>query len=423
MKISRFKQIGLLALGALLGAALTLNYPAVAQREREPLPVEDLRAFTEIFGKIKSDYVEPVEDKKLLTEAINGMLSGLDPHSAYLDPEAFKELQVGTQGEFGGLGIEVGTEDGAIKVIAPIDDTPAARAGIKAGDLIIKIDDRLTRGMTLTEAVKLMRGKPRTNIVLTIARKGEPKPLEFKLTRDIIKVQSVKSRLIEPGYAFVRISQFQERTAEDLAKHLTELFKQGPLKGLVLDLRNKLDAMGLYDRFEVERVAKVAVNPKATQGDLDAAIGPVSNRLLTRFRQAQQAWRAGADGTKAREAAKAEMDVLLLFKRDLQLCPAVRVPRADVRLREHRVREALPVRQAAAAALGLRAGAGGGGPLGAAADAPPDARPRPAAAEPCRRRARRGAEAADRCRLRPGAGPAEAAARGDHPGAERSLRG
>ncbi|MFZ5540648.1 MAG: S41 family peptidase, partial [Pseudomonadota bacterium] len=203
-----------------------------------PIPLEEIRQFTDVFGAIKANYVEPVDDKKLIQEAISGMLTGLDPHSAFLDAEAFKDLQVGTQGEFGGLGIEVGAEDGAVRVIAPIDDTPAARAGIKSGDLIIKIDDKLTRGMTLAEAVKLMRGKKGTTIVLTIARKGETKPLEFKLVRDVIRVQSVRSRVIEPGYGFIRISQFQERTVEDLVKHVNDLYKQGPLKGLVLDLRN-----------------------------------------------------------------------------------------------------------------------------------------------------------------------------------------
>jgi carboxyl-terminal processing protease len=241
MKISRFKQFGLLALGALLGAALTLNFPAVAQREQASLPIDDLRAFTEIFGKIKSDYVEPVEDKKLLTEAINGMLSGLDPHSAYLDPEAFKELQVGTQGEFGGLGIEVGMEDGFVKVVAPIEDTPAHRAGIKSGDLIIKLDETPVKGMTLNEAVKRMRGKPDTSITLTIMRKGEAKPIVVTITRAVIKIKSVKSQLVEPGYGYVRITQFQEQTGPNLVDALRSLQEQNkgePLKGVVLDLRN-----------------------------------------------------------------------------------------------------------------------------------------------------------------------------------------
>ncbi len=235
----KLEQIGLIVLSALLGAALSLNFSAVAQKDASaPLPVEELRAFTEVFGRIKNDYVESVDDKKLITEAINGMLTGLDPHSAYLDSDAFKELQVGTQGEFGGLGIEVGMEDGFVKVVSPIEDTPAYKAGLKTGDLIIKLDDSAVKGMTLNEAVKRMRGKPNTQITLTVVRKGESKPLVFTLPRAVIKVQSVKSKLIEPGYAFIRITQFQEHTGETLAKVLTDLYKPSPLKGLVLDLRN-----------------------------------------------------------------------------------------------------------------------------------------------------------------------------------------
>jgi len=237
---SRVKQVGLIGVGILVGAALTLNYSAVAEREPEPLPVEDLRAFTEIFGKIKNDYVEPVEDKKLITEAINGMLSGLDPHSAYLDAEAFKELQVGTQGEFGGLGIEVGMEDGFVKVVAPIEDTPAFKAGLKTGDLIIKLDDTPVKGMTLNDAVKRMRGKVGTEITLSVVRKGEIKPLTLTLTRAVIKIKSVKHKLVEPDYGYVRITQFQEHTGDNLIAALTELEEknEGPIKGLVLDLRN-----------------------------------------------------------------------------------------------------------------------------------------------------------------------------------------
>ncbi len=235
----RLRTLALISVGAFAGVAVSLGISAYAFRDtRGPIPLDEIRQLTDVFGAIKSNYVEPVEDGKLIKEAISGMLTGLDPHSAFLDADAFKDLQTSTQGEFGGLGIEVGPEDGAIRVVAPIDDTPAARAGIKAGDLIIKIDETLTRGMQLSDAVKLMRGKKGTSIVLTIARKGEIKPLEFKLVRDVIRVQSVKSRVIEPGYAFVRISQFQERTVEDLARHLGEMFKAAPVKGLVLDLRN-----------------------------------------------------------------------------------------------------------------------------------------------------------------------------------------
>ena len=233
------KAIGLVVAGAFAGALLTVNFSAVAQRDTmAPLPYEEMRAFSDVFGAIKTGYVEPVDDKKLITEAINGMLSGLDPHSAYLDADAYKDLQVGTQGEFGGLGIEVGMEEGFIKVIAPIEDTPAYRAGIKAGDLIIKLDETLVKGMSLNDAVKRMRGKPKTNITLTISRKGESKPIVLTLTRDVIKVQSVKSKIIEPGIGFLRITQFQEHTGESVVRHTENLYKEGALKGLVLDLRN-----------------------------------------------------------------------------------------------------------------------------------------------------------------------------------------
>ena len=238
---SRWQQCGLIALGAILGIMISLNFSAVAQRDNPgPLPVEELRAFTEVFGRVKSDYVEPVEDKKLINEAINGMLSGLDPHSSYLDAEAFKELQVGTQGEFGGLGIEVGMEDGFVKVISPIEDTPAYSAGIKSGDLIIKLDDASVKGMSLNDAVKRMRGKPNTSITLTVVRKGETKPLTFTLNRAVIKIQSVKSKLVEPGFGYFRVTQFQEHTAETLAKAIEKAIKEnnGPLRGLILDLRN-----------------------------------------------------------------------------------------------------------------------------------------------------------------------------------------
>ncbi len=238
----KLHHIVLVAFGILIGVGVGLHYSAIADKQAAaPLPVDELRAFAEVFGKIKSDYVEPVEDKKLITEAINGMLSGLDPHSAYLDADAFKDLQVSTQGQFGGLGIEVGMEDGFVKVVSPIEDTPAFQAGIKAGDLIIKLDETPVKGMSLNDAVKRMRGKPGTRITLTILRKGEPKPIVVTLTRAVIQIKSVKWKLMEPGYGYVRITQFQDHTGEDLVKAIEGLAKQNnkeALKGLVLDLRN-----------------------------------------------------------------------------------------------------------------------------------------------------------------------------------------
>ena len=237
--MSKIKTLSLTVGGFIAGALITLQLPAFADKDLKPgLPIEDLRTFAEVYSAIKQGYVEPVEDKKMISNAISGMLSNLDPHSSYLDADAFKDLQVGTQGEFGGLGIEVGMEDGLVKVVSPIEDTPAYRAGVKAGDLIYKLDDTPVKGLSLSDAVKKMRGKPKTSIKLGILRKGETKPLEITLVREVIKVQSVKSKIIEPGYGWVRITQFQETTLPDLAKHLNTVYKDGELKGLVLDLRN-----------------------------------------------------------------------------------------------------------------------------------------------------------------------------------------
>ncbi len=258
----RLEKAGLVGLGLVAGISLSIHFAAMADKEDvvTPLPVEEMRAFTEVFGQIKHSYVEPVSDKKLFTEAIKGMLAGLDPHSAYLDADAFKDLQVGTQGEFGGLGIEVGMEDGLIKVISPIEDTPAYVAGVKAGDLILKLDDSLVKGMSLSDAVKRMRGKPGSKIVLTILRKNEHKPLLITVARAVIKVQSVKAKLLDSGYAFVRITQFQEHTGENLATALDKLVKEnkGDLKGMVLDLRN--DPGGLLDGAVAVSAAFLARN-------------------------------------------------------------------------------------------------------------------------------------------------------------------
>lgn len=206
----------------------------------ENLPLDEIRTFTEVFSKIKNDYVEEVDDRKLLEDAIRGMLAGLDPHSTYLDRESYKELQEGTTGEFGGLGIEVGMENGFVKVIAPIDDTPAKKAGIEAGDLIIKLDDTPVKGLSLNDAISRMRGKPGTDITLTIIRNGEEKPLVITITRAIIRVNSVRARTLEPGYGYLRISSFQANTGRDLRQELDRLSEENDykLKGVVMDLRN-----------------------------------------------------------------------------------------------------------------------------------------------------------------------------------------
>ena len=236
---SKLKQFGLVMTGVVAGVMISLNFSANADRSMEvALPVDELRAYADVFNAIKQGYVEPVEDRKLIVDSISGMLSGLDPHSAYLDSEAFKDLQVGTQGEFGGLGIEVGMEDGFVKVISPIEDTPAFRAGVLAGDLIVKLDDAPVKGMNLNDAVKRMRGRPDTKITLTIMRKGESRPIVLTLTREVIKVQSVRSKVVEPGYGYLRVAQFQENTAASVVDHLRRLTADAPLQGLVLDLRN-----------------------------------------------------------------------------------------------------------------------------------------------------------------------------------------
>lgn len=235
----------ILTFGFITGVSLTLTQGVMADRTdstlQTGLPLAQLQNFTNIFSKIKADYVEKVDDKTLLTHAIRGMLSGLDPHSSYLDAEQYQELRIGTTGQFGGLGIQVGMdEDGFVKVISPIDDTPAFRAGMESGDLIIKLDSQPIKGMTLDEAVKLMRGEPGSDIVLTVVRQGKDKPFKVTITRDIIKVTSVKNRMLEPNYGYVRISSFQSKTGAQLLEAVNKLTKENDakLKGLILDLRN-----------------------------------------------------------------------------------------------------------------------------------------------------------------------------------------
>ncbi|WP_275098821.1 S41 family peptidase [Sedimenticola hydrogenitrophicus] len=257
----RFGLTRVLNLGLLSGALLIPAPATFAEEPKQPLPMQELRAFAEIFGRIKEHYVKPVDDKALLEYAIRGMLAGLDPHSSYLNKEEYADLQAGTSGEFGGLGIEVGLEDGFVKVISPIDDTPAQRAGVKAGDLIVRLDEKPVKGMSLEEAISLMRGKPGTEVVLTIAREGEENPLRITVVRDIIKVASVKGRLLEEGFAYIRLSHFQARTTDDMLKKLSQLkaeSKEG-IKGLVLDLRNNPGgilngAVAISDAFLTEGI-------------------------------------------------------------------------------------------------------------------------------------------------------------------------
>ncbi len=282
------RYILVLLLGVLVGAGITLDMTVLAERKEtgealSPLPLDELRTFTEVFSRIKSDYVESVEDTKLLKDAIQGMLSGLDPHSTYLDPESFRDVRIETEGQFGGLGIEVTMENGFVKVVAPIEDTPAARAGLKTGDLIIRLDEKAVKGMTLTEAVRIMRGRPGSDIVLTVVREGHVKPLKFTITRAVIKIRSVKHRLLEPGYGYLRITQFQSSTNKNLIIALKKLDKEnkGKLKGLVLDLRNNPGgvlnaAVAVSDAFLNDglivytegRVADSQLKFSATPGDL-----------------------------------------------------------------------------------------------------------------------------------------------------------
>lgn len=209
---------------------------------------ESIELFTDVLAIVKKSYVEEVDTKKLIYGAINGMLTALDPHSSFMPPETYKELKLDTKGEFGGLGIEISIKDGMLTVISPIEDTPAYRAGVKSGDQIIKIDDKFTKDLTIMDAVKRMRGNKGSKVTLTIMREGFDKPKEFPLERDIIQVKSVKFKMLDDGYGYVRIAQFQEKTADDLQKALSSLNEtsKGKLRGLVLDLRN--DPGGLLDQ-------------------------------------------------------------------------------------------------------------------------------------------------------------------------------
>jgi len=243
---AKLKVAGILAVGAVAGALATMQLQAVARSALAPLPLEEVQQLAAVFDRVKSEYVEPVDEKKLINDAIAGMVAGLDPHSQYLDKKTFKEFRESTGGKFVGIGIEMGMEDGLVKVVSPIEGSPAFRAGLKPGDFITRIDDTPVKGMTVDQAVKRMRGDPQTKVVLTVFRKAESRTFPVTIIREEIRMQSVRAKMVEPGYGWVRVSQFQDRTVDDFVRKVEELYKQDPnLKGLVLDLRN--DPGGLLD--------------------------------------------------------------------------------------------------------------------------------------------------------------------------------
>tara|TARA_B110000908_G_scaffold36561_1_gene43865 strand:- start:16000 stop:17325 length:1326 start_codon:yes stop_codon:yes gene_type:complete len=246
-----------MVLGLSLGVTLTLSYPAVAKSEiEEPLPLADIRLFTDVYARVKRDYVEMVDDQKLIEGAIRGMIASLDPHSSFLGEEEFRELKIGTSGEFGGLGIEVGLDGGFIRVIAPIDDTPAYRAGVKAGDLIIQLGDVSVKGMSLSEAVKVMRGATGTTLILKVVREDEAAPINIPVMRDVIRIKSVRNKLLDDDIGYIRISSFQSKTTRNIFTAVDSLLaKSGDnLRGVILDLRNNpggvlTGAVGVSDVF------------------------------------------------------------------------------------------------------------------------------------------------------------------------------
>ncbi len=276
----KLKTTGWVALGVMAGALTTVSLQTVARGTLAPLPLEELQQLAAVFGMVKSNYVEAVDDKKLITDAIVGMVSSLDPHSQYLDKKSLKEFNEGTTGKFVGVGIEIAMEEVLVKVVSPIEGSPAFRAGLKSGDLISKIDDTPVKGLTLNEAVKRMRGEPNTKVLLMIFRKSENRSFPVTITRDEIRTQSVRGKLLEPGYGWIRVSQFQERTVEDFARKAEEIYKEDPqLKGLVLDLRNDpggyLDAaVALSAAFLPENVIVVSANGQLAESKFTYKAAP-----------------------------------------------------------------------------------------------------------------------------------------------------
>ena len=276
----KLKIAGWIVVGAMAGALTTVSLQTVARSSLAPLPLEELQQLAAVFGMVKSDYVEPVDEKKLIQDAIGGMVASLDPHSQYFDKKSFKEFKEGTTGRFVGVGIEISQEDGLVKVVSPIEGSPAFRAGLKPNDLITKIDDTVVKGLSLNDAVKKMRGEPNTKVMLTIFRKDENRSFPVTITREEIKTQSVKGKVMEPGYAWIRLSQFQERTVDDFARKVEEVYKAEPhLKGLVLDLRN--DPGGLLDAavavsaaFLPENVTVVSTNGQLAESKFTYKAAP-----------------------------------------------------------------------------------------------------------------------------------------------------
>jgi len=304
---SKFKIAGLLALGAVAGALATMQITAVARSAFGPLPVEELQQLAAVFDRVKAEYVEPVDEKKLISDAISGMVSGLDPHSQYLDKKTFKEFRENTGGRFVGIGIEMTMEDGLVKVVSPIEGSPAFRAGLKTGDLITRIDDTPVKGLSVDQAVKRMRGEPATKVQLQVFRKEENRSFPVTIVREEIRMQSVRARMAEPGYGWVRVSQFQDRTVEDFVKKVEDLYKQDPnLKGLVLDLRNDpgglLDAsIALSAAFLPENVMVVSTNGQMAE-----------SRMSFRATPTDYARRGGVDPLKRLPAALKKVPLVVL---------------------------------------------------------------------------------------------------------------
>jgi carboxyl-terminal processing protease len=303
----KLKIAGWISIGALAGALTTVSLQTVARGSLAPLPLEELQQLAAVFGMVKSDYVEPVDEKKLITDAISGMVASLDPHSQYFDKKTFKEFKEGTSGRFVGVGIEISQEDGLVKVVSPIEGSPAYRAGLKPNDLITKIDDTVVKGLSLNEAVKRMRGEPNTKVMLTIYRKDENRTFPVTITREEIRTQSVRGKVIEPGYGWIRLSQFQERTVDDFVRKVDEIYKAEPnLKGLVLDLRN--DPGGLLDAAVAVSAAFLPENVTVVSTNGQLAESKFIYKAAPEFYQR----RAGADPLRRLPAALKSVPLVVL---------------------------------------------------------------------------------------------------------------